>query len=65
MVSDQYQKVLPRVYTDFIISRGDSRFCGNAFKPSEREIPESTELMQGNPRKQFAIFKPWKCRGTE
>ena len=49
--------MLPRVNIDFIISRGDSRFCGNAFKPSQREIPESTESMQGNPRKQFVFLR--------
>ena len=48
--------MLPRVNIDFKISLGDSRFCGNVFKPSQREIPESTESMQGNPRKQFVFL---------
>ena len=50
-VSDQYQKVLPRANIDFRISRGDSRFWGNDFEPSQGETLQSTESLPGNPRK--------------
>ena len=50
-VSDQYQKVLPRANIDFRISRGDSRFWGNDFEPSQGKTPQSTESLPGNPRK--------------
>ena len=49
--SDQYQKVLPRANIDFRISRGDSRFWGNDFEPSQGKTPQSTESLPGNPRK--------------
>ena len=49
--SDQYQKVLPRANIDFRISRGDSRFWGNDFEPSQGKTPQSTESFPGNPRK--------------
>ena len=49
--SDQYQKVLPRANIDFRISRGDSRFWGNDFEPSQGETPQSTESLPGNLRK--------------
>ena len=51
MVSAQYQKVLPRANIDFRIYWGDKRFCGNDFEPSQRETPQSTESLPGNPRK--------------
>ena len=50
-VSGQYQKVLPRANIDFRISWGDKRFCRNDFEPSQRETPQSTESLPGNPRK--------------
>ena len=49
--SDQYQKVLPRANIDFRISRGDSRFWGNDFEPSQGKTPQSTESLPGNPKK--------------
>ena len=49
--SDQYQKVLPRAIIDFRISRGDSRFRGSDFEPSQGKTPKSTESLPGNPRK--------------
>ena len=51
MVSAQNQKVLPRANIDFRIYWGDKRFCGNDFEPSQRETPQSTESLPGNPRK--------------
>ena len=42
-VSDRYQKVLPRANIDFRVSRGDSRFWGNDFEPSQGKTPQSTE----------------------
>ena len=44
-VSDQYHNVL------LWISRGDRRFWGNDFEPSEGETPQSRELLPENPRK--------------
>ena len=49
--SDQYQKVLPRANIDFRISRGDSIFWGNAFKPSQEKTSQGTESLPGNARK--------------
>ena len=50
-VSDQYEKVLPRVNIDFRISWGDSRFWGNDFELFQGETSQSTESLLGNPRK--------------
>ena len=49
--SDQHQKVLPRADINFRIYRGDTRFWGNDFEPSQGKTPQSIESLPGNSRK--------------
>ena len=57
-VSDQYQKVLHRANIDFRISRGDTRFWGNDFEPSQGKTSQGTESLPGILEKGSELSRP-------